>query len=322
MVNLISDTCYRIQLTTYRFLKKAKIIQNRPLIAPKGSIQKTFYNTPIFAGEDGNDLCKKYLMAGNPCMLGRIGTTEMGTIQAYLDYKAGLRSAVGNASIERLYQVSGFFPATEDAVHRFAEIYIDSAKELDVMGVFNNHAEDYFVKEYAPQAKLVQFTTYEPFYYDHPWSFALNRKKVLVIHPFKDSIEFQYTRREILFDNPEVLPEFELKTIKAVQSLGDNTDGFSDWFEALDYMKNRIDETDYDVALIGCGAYAFPLAAHVKRMGKQSVITAGATQLLFGIKGARWDHAETPVPYKDPWIRPNESEVPKQAETVENGCYW
>ena len=51
--------------------------------------------------------------------------------------KAGLRKAVGIESIRRLYQVSGFFPATEDAVHRFAEIYIDSAKDLDVMGVFN-----------------------------------------------------------------------------------------------------------------------------------------------------------------------------------------
>ena len=66
--------------------------------------------------------------------------------------KAGLRKAVGIESIRRLYQVSGFFPATEDAVHRFAEIYIDSAKDLDVMGVFNNHAEDYFIKEYASQA--------------------------------------------------------------------------------------------------------------------------------------------------------------------------
>lgn len=322
MVNLMSDVCYRIRLENYKMLKKAHIIQSRPLIAPKGSVQKTFYNTPILAGEDGNSLCKKYLMTDNPCMLGRIGTIEMGTIQAYLDYRAGLRKEVPKTSIGRLYRNAGFFPATEEAVHRFAEVYIDAAKDLDVMGVFNNHAEDYFVKEYAPQAKLVQFTTYEPFYYAHPWSYALKGKKVLVIHPFKESIDYQYARRETLFDDPEVLPEFELKTIKAVQSLGDNTDGFSDWFEALDFMKGKIDASDYDVALIGCGAYAFPLASHVKRMGKQSVITAGATQLLFGIKGARWDHAETPVPYKDTWIRPNASEVPKQAETVENGCYW
>ena len=66
----------------------------------------------------------------------------------------------------------------------------------------------------------------------------------------------------------------------------------------------------------------FPLAAYVKRLGKQSVVTAGATQLLFGIKGARWDKAETPVPYNDNWIRPRESEKPSGAQSVESGCYW
>lgn len=48
-------------------------------------------------------------MTDTPCMIGGVGTTEMGTIQAYLDYKTGLRKAVGNESIRRLYQVSVFF---------------------------------------------------------------------------------------------------------------------------------------------------------------------------------------------------------------------
>ena len=52
----------------------------------------------------------------------------------------------------------------------------------------------------------------------------------------------------------------------------------------------------------------FGLAAYIKKLGKKSIVTAGATQLLFGIKGARWDNAETPVPYNDNWIRPKESE--------------
>lgn len=125
-----------------------------------------------------------------------------------------------------------------------------------------------------------------------------------------------------MFDDPEVLPEFDLVTIKAIQTIRNNTAGFCTWFEALEYQKKQIDSTDFDIALIGCGAYAFPLGAYVKSKGKKCVITAGATQLLFGIKGARWDHAETPVPYNDSWIRPNNDEKPVMAETVENGFYW
>lgn len=78
--------------------------------------------------------------------------------------------------------------------------------------------------------------------------------------------------------------------IRAVQSLGGNSQ-FKDWFEALEYMKTEIDKVDYDICLIGAGAYGFPLAAHVKRQGKQGVHLGGALQLLFGIKGKRWEMA-------------------------------
>ena len=54
-------------------------------------------------------------------------------------------------------------------------------------------------------------------------------------------------KRELLFKNPDILPEFEsLTVIKAVQSLGGDSHGFSDWFEALEYMKAEIDKVDYD----------------------------------------------------------------------------
>lgn len=46
-----------------------------------------------------------------------------------------------------------------------------------------------------------------------------------------------------------------------------------------------MDKIDYDICLIGCGAYGFPLAAHAKRKGKKAVHLGGALQLLFGIKG-------------------------------------
>lgn len=49
-------------------------------------------------------------------------------------------------------------------------------------------------------------------------------------------------------------------------------------------MKDEIDKQDYDIALIGCGAYGFPLAAHIKRSGKKAIHLGGALQLLFGIK--------------------------------------
>jgi hypothetical protein len=98
-------------------------------------------------------------------------------------------------------------------------------------------------------------------------------------------------------------------------------------------MEDRMDSTEYDIALIGCGAYGFPLAAHAKRMGKKAVHLGGALQILFGIKGKRWEDPNYSVgfgnrtnPYlemfNEYWVRPSADECPKDAKSVENGCYW
>lgn len=155
-----------------------------------------------------------------------------------------------------------------------------------------------------------------------------------MIHPFKNTIEKQYQKRELLFENKDVLPKFEsLTVIRAIQSLGGNSQ-FKDWFEALEYMKNEIDKVDYDICLIGAGAYGFPLAAHVKRQGKQGIHLGGALQLLFGIKGKRWENPNYSLDWnleKDTyknllnnknWLRADENETPKTASNVEGGCYW
>jgi len=83
---------------------------------------------------------------------------------------------------------------------------------------------------------------------------------VLVIHPFVRSIESQYrAHRSELFSNPDVLPEFELKTMASVQSIAGNTDGFESWFDALDDMRDRIGREQFDIAIVGAGRTVCPL---------------------------------------------------------------
>ena len=147
---------------------------------------------------------------------------------------------------------------------------------------------------------------------------------MLVVHPFASTIEKQYARRGELFANPDVLPDFELKTIIPPQTIAGTVDGrFENWFEALDFLKNTIATEAFDVCIIGCGAYGFPLAAFVKAIGKQAIHLGGATQMLFGIKGKRWDLKEISKElYNQSWTRPSENEKPAGAFKVEGGCYW
>ena len=77
------------------------------------------------------------------------------------------------------------------------------------------------------------------------------------------------------------------------------------------------------MAIVGGGAYVLPLAAKIKAMQKQVIHLAGATQIMFGIRGARWDvRPEMQRFFNESWIRPSESERPKDAQSVEGACYW
>ena len=112
---------------------------------------------------------------------------------------------------------------------------------------------------------------------------------------------------------------------RQVQTQADAKDSrFKDWFEALQYMKDEIDKCDYDIALIGCGAYGMCLAAHVKRQGKQAVHLASMTQMLFGVYGKRWIDSEPEYRkyINKYWIRPDKKEKPQGADKIEGGCYW
>lgn len=284
---------------------------------------KTCYGTVIRTATEGNELIRNYLLGEKPCAIGRIGTVEMGALNAYIAIKLGMQKHLPEESAKALYNNAGLFPDTEDIMFRWGEYYLGLGKSIDVFASFGKHAEDYFIKQYTDADSVVQLRALEPYYHKNPWSIALEGKRVLVVHPFEKSIREQYSKRKELFENPNVLPEFDLITLKAVQTRSDSTEGFGSWFEALDYMKEKMSAIDYDVALIGCGAYALPLAIHAKNMGKKAVVTAGATQILFGISGKRWDsHPFISSLYNPYWKRPDASETPRTAETFAGGGYW
>ena len=121
-----------------------------------------------------------------------------------------------------------------------------------------------------------------------------------------------------------MLPDFELKTIKAVQTIAGQKSEFETWFDALDSMKEKIRNIDFDIAIIGCGAYGFPLASFVKDLGKQAIHLGGVTQLLFGIKGKRWEewkhYTELRKNNGENWIYSDE--IPENYKKIEGGCYW
>jgi hypothetical protein len=286
--------------------------------------------------EYASELIRDALLSPEPTMIARLGSTELLCMVNFLGvmYPEKFKSVKGyvtnqtppwwwNASsVAQMRDCAGFFPARIDQIERFCEIMITELTNVDILGSWLKY-ESFFAQELSG-AKKVMLEDLEPFFTARPWTCALEHRKVLVVHPFDQTIKNQYASRKQLFENG-LLPEFELEVIPAVQSIAGQQTEFADWFAALDSMKEQICQKDYDICILGCGAYGFPLASFVKNQGKKAIHLGGVTQLLFGIKGARWENYIV-YPYmnlyNDHWVRPNYDERPKYFRQVESGCYW
>lgn len=290
------------------------------LEAPYGIVN---HRSVIKSPEAVNNLISDLIKKGEPFMVARFGSTELSVMNQYKRKIFGHTSALDRCS-DALCMYSGFFPNNIELICKFSELMLESCAYLDLVGLWNNNQELYFVRNYAPQSKAALLYCLEPYYHiDNSWTMSLAGKKVLVIHPFENTIKLQFKVKEKLFTE-DFWPDCELKTIKAVQTIaGTRDDRFATWFEALDWMKKEIDKTDFDVALIGCGAYGFPLAAYVKSIGRQAIHLGGATSCLFGIKNKRWEKSEYNRSFfNEYWTRASKDETPANAGKVEGGCYW
>src|SRR5207237_192469 len=63
--------------------------------------------------------------------------------------------------------------------------------------------------------------------------------------------------------------------------------------DLLGEIEQRVDEHDYDVALIGAGGLGVPLATLVRSRGRVGISLGGALQVLFGVFGERWHSRES-----------------------------
>lgn len=286
-----------------------------------------------------NQICNALNQSPPPSlMLGRYGSTECQAMRSVLLKEAGIQDYIETA-YEKLCVYSGFFqnhlpnPTKRDKekyLKKFTQVMIRATQNCDVFGTWNGALgfEEYFIHKYAkPNIILTDIGFFGPnVHQETPFTYALKNTKVLVVHPFAQTIQNQYLKFDKLFKNKKVLPNFQLQTFKAVQTLHQEKDNrFLDWFEALEWMSNEISKINFDIALIGCGAYGFPLASNIKNMGKIAIHCGGALQLLFGIKGKRWEIEQKSIGdilFNRHWVYPSQEETIKDALKIEGGCYW
>lgn len=296
----------------------------RPVTQHRRLLERAKYlGEEILSSQEGNDLLARSIH--RPAAIGKIGACEMAAVRHYWR----LADSRGHCETwgwegKKLYRNAGVYPPEPIIFSRFCRVYEEALKHLDVLAVWFNFGEKAARRRFAPKAALTELDALEPYYNDRPWSQHLTGKRVLVVSPFADSIQAQYLRRlEVWRAKPEVLPSFHLRTVRVPLSAFLTAPEHSDWFAALEAMREEMARAPFDVAVVGAGAWSLPLVAHAKSLGAWAIHLGGVTQVLFGLRGNRWEKNERITSFfNEAWTRPLPSETPQSAHLIEGGCYW
>lgn len=283
----------------------------------------------VLRGHPAHEKVGAILRAGGAAALGKLGDVEVKALSWHLGIPRyyALNRAIPTYGEQELFEQAGVFPKNESTYHRFCDVFVERLPDLDLCALWHNPGEFEITERCCPSAHWTDLGALEPYFHPTaPWSAALAGKRVLVVHPFEDTIRAQFPKRGQIWSSvPGLLPDFEILTLRSPYGFSANT--FFDWFSMLAWLEQRVSELardpGFDVALIGCGAAGIPLAVHCKRLGKVGIHTGGPTQLLFGIRGGRWDARPEFQPFfNDSWVRPGPNETPPEAKIVDKGGYW
>jgi len=291
---------------------------------------------------DGADRICSAFESGNPFFIGRNGSSEMEALAFWNTYRhtsfprPNLRS--WNPSLMRkLERGVGIWPATEGCFDKWSKEYIEALKLLDgvAAGWYEplRIAEANLLTTYAPDAFRMPLRSLEPYYVEPAdrWTAFLAGKRVAVVSSFTGTIQSQLLKSGIWDRQETILPPtttwIPIRSYYPPEvSLGDSTSWPPDirsWDEAAQMIVDKVVDSGASLALIGCGGLGMIIGGRLKRLGISSVVMGGAIQVLFGIKGLRWEtHTTISKFWNDAWVWPDPSETPSGALKIEGGCYW
>jgi len=281
--------------------------------------------------------------SGKPFFIGRNGSSEMEAMIFWNTYRN--TSAKNRPSIRpwnfhvlrKLQNGVGVWPATVDSCDEWSSEYVECLKEMDgvAAGWYEplKAGEAGLLNTYAPEAFRMPLRSLEPYYVDPDlrWTSYLAGKRVAVVSSFQQTIEKQVSKKGIWNLPATFLPPtttwIPIRSYYPPEvSMGDATGwpaNIQSWNEAATMIVQKIVDSEASIALIGCGGIGMIIGGRLKKLGISCIIMGGAVQVLFGIKGLRWEtHPIISKFWNDAWVWPDPSETPRGAFKIEAGCYW
>lgn len=259
------------------------------------------------------------------CIVGKIGTTELLALE-FSD--RWIRPPFpGNFTwkrpAQRLFTNAGFFPLEKKEFYGFLSSYRQALQHLDGIFPWQTEAflalyESALVCQNLPHARLLNGLTLSPCLAPH-----LSHLRWLVVSPFVKTMKSQLAKLGKI--HPPGRGNWRdtarhCRFIACPLAASLVSSPYSSWSSGLADLQKKITEADdFDVLIVGAGAWSLPLLMAAKSRGKIGIHMGGTTQNIFGIKGGRWDSHGI---YTRHWVRPSPEETPSERFKIESGCYW
>jgi hypothetical protein len=270
---------------------------------------------------------------------GKIGFTEQHLLY-YVPFLAGTKDRRKVRAYEvvlwrHFEQQAGIFPSTREFAREFVAQYGRDVQTLDCLGVYRTALEPLIIAHYDLRCRFVGHLDMEPDRSpvaddSHCYLPHLRGRRVLLVAPFAELLRERANRHTFEQVWSRIDKRwFEPASVAAVEfpyALETATHArFPTVLDLRDEIAARIDQVDFDVALIAAGGLGIPLAAHVKRAGRIGISLGGHLQVLFGVLGERWRNRNSwrRRYFNDAWIdMPERYRPPGWRQLTDGGAYW
>jgi hypothetical protein len=275
--------------------------------------------------EGSKEICKciqRALDSDDGALIGRNGTIELEQMISYNQYKVSV-----------LEMNAGIFPHM--VIPTWRSMSIDATTDADVLatGWFEplKVVEQVALEKWNCRAIQIPLRSLEPYYVpsEERWTRFLKGQTVSVVSCFTQTMRAQLEKLDKLFPS-EVFPSDIRWSFVQTGHPPRLAKGFNEWpshvkcsIDAVDWIVSKVVEQGSRFALIGCGGIGMLVANKLKERGVIAIVLGGAIQVLFGIKGRRWEnHSVISKFWNEHWVSPSEDETPTLSCAIEGGCYW
>ena len=221
-------------------------------------------------------------------------------------------------------------------LHHWISVTIGGMLWYFALGVFVykplKDIEQVAIKQWKSEAIQVPLRSLEPYYVEpeNQWTHFLFGQKVSVVSCFTDTASKQVKKIKDIWGPLGVLPEDVDWQWVQTGHPPSVANGSNEWpshvqdsLEAIEYVVSEVVRQGSRFALIGCGGIGMPIARKLMERGVIAIVLGGAIQVLFGIKGSRWEnHSVISKFWNEHWVWPSQEETPRKSSKVEGGCYW